>query len=173
VESEHLAQPDHGSAQAAGHSWVLGNGDLFVLARPQPALASLVDQPKSGDRNPGQTQLHHLFHPGDNPVPGGLPPQGLSHVEMRLHPVPAVGFLQGSFLAEENKFRHGNFVFGYIISLFMVYLFSLIEYLSWMQPQRKPKVALAWRTLVSVIMVAHLVSGLVYWRAIVLGQYNL
>jgi hypothetical protein len=84
-----------------------------------------------------------------------------------------VGFFQGSFLAEENKLRHANFVFGYIISLFMLYLFSLIEYLSWMRPEGKAKVATPWKIAVSLIMLAHLVSGLLYWRSLVLGQINL
>jgi len=40
-----------------------------------------------------------------------------------------VGFLQASFLAEENKVAQGAFLFGYVISLFMVFFFSFIEFL--------------------------------------------
>jgi len=82
-----------------------------------------------------------------------------------------VGFLQGSFLAEENKPAYGNFVFGYIISLFMVYLFCLIEYLDWWHPEGKTKVSVAWKGVTSVVMAAHLISGFIYWRDLILGRY--
>ncbi len=93
-----------------------------------------------------------------------------------------VGFLQASFLAEKARMSNGNFIFGYIMSLFLVYLFSLIEYLDWWKGEAKTNakakgtqntMSFAWKAAVSVILAAHLVSGLVYWRSLIMGQYNL
>jgi hypothetical protein len=81
-----------------------------------------------------------------------------------------VGFLQASFLAEENKVAQGAFLFGYVISLFMVFFFSFIEFLSWFSPRTEPAVSFKRKAVVAVIATAHLASGLWYYSELLAGK---
>ena len=81
-----------------------------------------------------------------------------------------VGFLQASFVSEENKVSHGNFVSGYVISLFIVFFFSLVEFLSWFTPGKEPAVSFKWKAVVAVLAAAHLASGFWYYGDLVAGN---
>ena len=81
-----------------------------------------------------------------------------------------VGFLQASFLAEKTKVSQGAFVFGYVISLFIVFFFSLVEFLAWFAPRTEPAVSFRRKAAVAVIAAAHLASGFWYYSDLVAGK---
>jgi hypothetical protein len=84
-----------------------------------------------------------------------------------------VGFLQASFLAEKAKPFEGAFVFGYVISLFLLFLFSLIECLGWCAPRTEPAVSFKEKAVVAAVAAAHLASGVWYYSDLVAGKYLL
>lgn len=70
-----------------------------------------------------------------------------------------VSFIIAGFFAEEKNFTCGNFIFGYEISLFILYVFSLCEFLKWLIKfkENKRKIVIA-----GMVFLAHLVSGFLY-----------
>lgn len=74
-----------------------------------------------------------------------------------------IGFLQAGLLAEEAKFSQGAFIFGYIICLFILFVFSMIEYLSWYGTEKKYSVRPIYKNLVAIVGLAHLFSGIIYY----------
>lgn len=79
-----------------------------------------------------------------------------------------VAFLQAAFLAEQQKFDQGAFGVGYVISLFILYFFSVKEALSWFQ-QSSTDIAASGKVAVVGIYLLHLVSGIYYVSTLLLG----
>lgn len=84
-----------------------------------------------------------------------------------------VAVLQYMFLAETAfKYTHGNFGWGMDVGIQLIFLFSLVEYLGWLkrlpscQNRRWNMVAF---TLTSVLLLAHLASGILYFAQVFTG----
>jgi len=80
-----------------------------------------------------------------------------------------VAFLQAAFLAEQQKFDQGAFGIGYVISLFLLYFFSVKESFSWFQ-QGNSGIPWKERSTVVVIYLLHLVSGIYYFSSLLRGR---
>jgi hypothetical protein len=82
----------------------------------------------------------------------------------------AFGVIQFAVLAEQNRFGHANFSWGYVIALQPLFVFSLVEYFRWWK-LRNPADAGERRKLVtvSVVLALHLVSGAFYLIRLLLG----
>jgi multisubunit Na+/H+ antiporter MnhE subunit len=74
-----------------------------------------------------------------------------------------IGFMQGAFIAEKNKFDQGAFLFGYVISLFILFLISSIQYLSWFDKDRPVKIRNTVKILVLLIYGLHLIAGIKFF----------
>ncbi len=74
-----------------------------------------------------------------------------------------VGFLQFAFVAETQRFAHGNFSWGYNLALSLLFVFCTAEWVRWVKEtpavRGLQKVALGG---VSALFALHLVSGVVY-----------
>jgi hypothetical protein len=81
-----------------------------------------------------------------------------------------IGFLQAGLLAEEVKFNQGAFIFGYVICLFILFVFSMIEYMSWYGKEKKYLIHPVFKIIVALIGIMHLVSGFLYFKILVTGQ---
>ena len=79
-----------------------------------------------------------------------------------------VAFLQAALLAEQKKFDQGAFGIGYVISLFLLYFFSVKESFSWFQ-QFNPGIPWKGKSVVIVIYLLHLVSGIYYFSILLRG----
>lgn len=82
--------------------------------------------------------------------------------------VTIVAFLQAAFLAEQEKFGQGAFGFGYIIALFLLYVFSMDEFLGWFRNKASAP-ALTGKCVVSGIYLLHLMSGIYYFSKLLKG----
>jgi hypothetical protein len=81
-----------------------------------------------------------------------------------------ISFFVSGLLAEQVKFEQGAFIFSYIICLFILFVFSFSEYLSWFAEFKKNKKLII---VCSIFAVAHLISGILYLqKLILLGDYN-
>jgi hypothetical protein len=81
----------------------------------------------------------------------------------------AVAFLQAAFLAEKIKFSQGGFIWGYVISLFVLHVFTMIEYLSWYGPGKRHSIHPVTKCWVGMVGMAHLCSGVIYFVNLVRG----
>ncbi len=79
-----------------------------------------------------------------------------------------IAFLQFAFLAEKEKFYQGAFAFGYIIALFLLYIWSMKEFLSWFQPI-ETNINMKTKRSVAIIYLLHLVSGVYYFYILLKG----
>jgi hypothetical protein len=70
-----------------------------------------------------------------------------------------VSFLISGLLAEQYKFSQGAFIFSYIICLFILYVFSVGEYLNWFSEFKKYYLRI---TIIGLILSYHLISGILY-----------
>jgi hypothetical protein len=76
-----------------------------------------------------------------------------------------VGWIQMAFLAERgHHFGDGNFFWGYIIILHLLFVFSFIEYFKWLFVEKIGKnfVIRIEQIGVSLLLFAHFVSGIIY-----------
>ncbi|MCB8994722.1 MAG: hypothetical protein H6538_03845 [Bacteroidales bacterium] len=80
-----------------------------------------------------------------------------------------VSFFQAGLLAEKIKFGQGAFIFGYTIALFVLFVFSFTEYLSWFKKGNKPAVRPVFIGLAGIIGLLHLISGVYYYTLLVRG----
>jgi hypothetical protein len=73
-------------------------------------------------------------------------------------------FFISNIFAESNKFGAGAFIFSYIICLFILFVFSLSEYLNWFVEFKKNwlKISVA-----GIIFSFHLVSGIFYFSKLI------
>jgi len=78
-----------------------------------------------------------------------------------------VSFLQAGLLAEKYKFSQGAFIFGYIIALFILFVFSSIEYLSWYSKENRQSVRPIYIILAGIVGLLHLFSGIFYYVRLV------
>jgi hypothetical protein len=78
-----------------------------------------------------------------------------------------ISFLQAGLLAEKIKFGQGAFLFGYIISLFILFVFSFIEYLSWYKKENGHSIRPLYIILASIVGLLHLSSGIFYYVRLV------
>ena len=81
-----------------------------------------------------------------------------------------IALLQAGFLAEQNKFNQGAFIFGYIICLFILFTFSMAEFISWLGKEKKYSVHPLLVILSGIIALVHLGSGILYFNLLVKGQ---
>jgi hypothetical protein len=79
----------------------------------------------------------------------------------------AVSFAQAAFLAEQEKFSQGAFGFGYIISLFILYIFSMQVYLS--SRTKDSLISDLKQLVITIIFAAHTVSGVYYLAKLLRG----
>src|ERR1035437_2198474 len=70
-----------------------------------------------------------------------------------------VSYLISGFLAEQEKFKLGAFIFSFEICLFILYVFSLIEFLRWFNDIKQNKIKIF---ITTIIFSYHLISGLIY-----------
>jgi hypothetical protein len=68
-------------------------------------------------------------------------------------------FFISNVFAESIKFRAGAFIFSYIICLFILFVFSLSEYLSWFVECKKNRLKIS---LAGIVFSFHLFSGILY-----------
>lgn len=83
--------------------------------------------------------------------------------------ITLIAFLQAAFLAEEQKFEQGAFGFGYVIALFLLYVYSMREYLGWFRG-KDAEVGNAGKGLVLLIYLLHLASGGYYFVSLLRGK---
>jgi hypothetical protein len=82
-----------------------------------------------------------------------------------------IAYLVGAFLAEQNKFDQGAFCFSYVISLFILYMTSLLEMFNWINQENKFKPVMRIYAC-SAIYSLHLISGIFYYvRYLSCGDY--
>jgi hypothetical protein len=82
--------------------------------------------------------------------------------------VTVVSLLQYAFLAEKQKFEQGAFGFGYIIALFLLFIVSMGEYLSWYK-SGESKIHLVRKVVPALVFIAHLGSGVWYLNKLLKG----
>lgn len=92
--------------------------------------------------------------------------------------ITGTGILQAAFLAETGpRFPDANFMWGYIISLYLLFLFSLAEYARMLDEicARGPMALTVWRqqrplAVATVLLLLHFFSGIIYLFRIFSGQ---
>jgi hypothetical protein len=73
------------------------------------------------------------------------------------------GYLQAAFLAEKFKFDQAAFTFGYSLSLFLLFAFSLVFFLKWIDRQTIISMNVKIKTGLCVLLFSsHLISGFTY-----------
>jgi hypothetical protein len=73
-----------------------------------------------------------------------------------------IAVLQLMFLAESPRYRHGNFGWGYIIALQLIFLFASIEYFKWIRSEKMRAFERVKFIIVSIALALHLGSGIFY-----------
>jgi hypothetical protein len=73
-----------------------------------------------------------------------------------------VAVLQLMFFAESPRYKHGNFGWGYIIALQLIFVFAVIEYFKWIRIGRMRSIELVKIIIVSVAFGLHFSSGIFY-----------
>lgn len=74
-----------------------------------------------------------------------------------------VSFFISGIFAEQGKFGWGAFISSYIICLFILYVFSLAEYLTWFVAFKKNMLKII---VVGIILSLHVVSGIIYFNGL-------
>jgi uncharacterized membrane protein YidH (DUF202 family) len=81
-----------------------------------------------------------------------------------------VGLLQFSILAEVARYRHGNFMWGYLGAMSLLFAFSMVEYLRWLaSSEQNSRIQRIGLILSSILLSLHAVSGLFYLIRILSG----
>lgn len=70
-----------------------------------------------------------------------------------------VSYLISGMLAEQNKFSLGAFIFSYDICLYILYVFSFVEYINWFKNHKNNMTKLA---ITSIVLSYHIVCGILY-----------
>lgn len=74
-----------------------------------------------------------------------------------------ISFILYGVVAEQNKFEQGAFCFSFYVCLFILFVFSLGEYLQWFSALKKNKIKIS---VVGFVLLCHLVSGIVYLQGV-------
>jgi hypothetical protein len=75
-----------------------------------------------------------------------------------------VSFFISNIIAESIKFVAGAFIFSYIICLFILFVFSLSEYLNWFVEFKKNRLKIS---IAGIIFSFHLFSGILYFSKLI------
>lgn len=79
-----------------------------------------------------------------------------------------VAFLQAGFLAEQQKFEQWAFGFGYVIALFILYFYSMKEFIGWFRDAVSDIGNLAKSSIITIYSL-HLMSGIYYFGKLLQG----
>ena len=82
--------------------------------------------------------------------------------------VTILAFLQVAFLAEQQKFSQCAFGFGYVMALFLLYVFSMNEYLEWFR-NKELVPGIVGKGIVSATYLLHMISGIYYFTVVIRG----
>jgi len=74
-----------------------------------------------------------------------------------------ISFIFYGVLAEQNKYEQGAFCFSFYVCLFILFVFSLGEYLQWFTAIKKNKIKIS---VAGLVLFCHLISGIVYLQGL-------